>query len=277
MALCLLLALSTLGRGTAADAASLRYYSGQDAPILTLTLPLTTVGSLVLPNGQLELTENEVHIEAIPEGLFDSRVIITGVIVSATPIDEQSSSMSALVYFYAGNWLNSLHYRPVSELIRTTDGKVYSGQIVDGDNKSLSIRRPDKSIVTIDFKQIANIDSPRAFRMEIPVRNVHAASGYMVGQANSAVFEPTVASRTTTMAANPMMHPFLLGNERGLKNSSFAAYLSADVAVFLAGVIGASVVFNNQYLSQKNLLNQSNNAAALQAAEVQSLVKRFGP
>jgi len=261
---------------TAGDAASLRSYPGTDAPLLNLNMPLNSIGNLPLPNGRLELVANEVHIDAVPEGLFDSRVVITGVIVQTTPIDEKSSSMHALVYFYAGTWLNSLHVRPMSELIHTVDGKIYDGQIVGGDEKSLSIKRPDKTVATIDFRQIGSIDSPRAYWLNIPLRDVHSTSGYMVAQTYSADFAPTVSTRNTVLASNSMMHPFLLGDERGIKNGSLATYALADVAIFLLPFIAVPIVFDNQYKTQHQLLSQTNSAAAIQSQEVQSLVNRFG-
>jgi hypothetical protein len=261
---------------SASEAASLRYYPGTDAPLLNLNMPLSTIGNLPLPNGRLELVANEVHIDAVPEGLFDSRVVITGVIVHTTPVEESSTSMRALVYFYAGNWLNSLHSRPISELIHTVDGKIYDGQIVGGDDKSLSLKRPDKTVVTMEFKQIAAIDSPRAFWLDMPLRNVHSTSGYMVGQTFSADFAPTVGTRNALVASNSMMHPYLLGDERGIKKGSLAAYVAADVAIFLLPFIAVPIVFDNNYKTQHQLLAQSNSSAAIQSAEVQSLVNRFG-
>ncbi|HEY9716710.1 MAG TPA: hypothetical protein V6C69_04545 [Trichormus sp.] len=261
---------------SAGQAANLRYYPGTDSPLLNLNMPLSTIGNLPLPNGRLELVANEVHIEAVPEGLFDSRVVITGVIVHTTPVDEKSTSMRALIYFYAGNWLDSLHTRPISELIHTINGKIYDGQVVGGDDKSLSVRRPDKTVISVDFRQIASIDSPRAFWLDMPLRNVHSTAGYVVGQTFSADFEPTVGARNTLLASNSMMHPYLLGDERGVKNGSLAAYAAADIATFLLPFIAVPIVFDNQYKGQHQLLNATNNSAALQSAEVQSLVNRFG-
>jgi hypothetical protein len=73
-----------------------------------------------------------------------------------------------------------------------------------------------------------------------------------------------------------MMHPYLLGDERGVKKGSLATYAALDIATFLLPFIAVPIVFDNQYKSQHQLLNATNNSAALQSAEVQSLVNRFG-
>jgi hypothetical protein len=262
---------------SAASAATLRYYSGQESPIITLNVPIKSVGGLALPNGRLDLSQNEVQIQAVPEGLFDTRGVIFGVIVTSTPVTEKSTDMRALCYFYAGPWLNALHFRPMSEMITTVDGKIYDGQVVDGDDKSLTFRRPDKTTLNLPFSQISAIDSPRALWLDVPLKNVRAVSGYQLADANQAVFEPTGRANQQTLTARAMVeHPALLGYEPGIKNGSLGAYLAADLAMLVLPAIAIPIVFARQYPHQQALLFQSDSASQLNAAQLQSLVNRFG-
>src|ERR1700733_7592879 len=66
-------------------------------------LPIKRISSLLLPNGLVQLADDELKILAVPDWLFDRDVVLRGAIVRAEAATQQSGSIiGGLVYFYDG-------------------------------------------------------------------------------------------------------------------------------------------------------------------------------
>jgi hypothetical protein len=240
------------------EAMPISYRSSPRGAILQARLPLTSIGTLKLPNGQLELIDKYLQIRAIPEALFDSRTVLSGVVLKANKTgqtNERNQTISALVYLFAGTWLNYLGPEPVSELVETQDGKIIAGRIIEGSDESLSLSGTDQKITSIDIRNIANVKSPRAFWLKIPITSSiidseTAAGTSLIAQASSAMFAPTFGQKSTTSVPGRfMIRP--LGDEKGMTNWSFAAYLMADVAAFVGPAIALPLAIEKRNLTTK--------------------------
>ena len=184
-----------------ADAAPFTYVP--EGPVFNLRLPIAAVGSLMISSGQLVLNGNDVLIEAIPEAMFDSRIVLSGVAINAgTQSQGTPRAIKALVYFYAGSWLDYLSLKPMSEIIQTANGKIMSGRIVQGDDKTLSLRLSDGTVRDIAFNEITNIDSPRAYWLDIPMVNAQPTTGFS-GAVIGRSLHGTIHTRVSHQAQHP--------------------------------------------------------------------------
>jgi hypothetical protein len=219
------------------------------------------------------LIDNNVQIQAIPEALFDSRTVLSGVVLKAEaePAASTSQTIRALVYFYSGTWLSYLGPAPISELVETGSGKILSGRIIEGDNQSLSLSDADGKTVSIDMRDIANLRSPRAFWLDIPVidsRALTQAGTSFVGQASSAVFKPTFGS-ANVVARRSVIRPN--GDETGISKAAFAAYLLADIAAFVGPAIALPLAIEKRNLTTKNKYKAFNQAGEEKDNQIDAL------
>ncbi len=227
-----------------ADAAPLRYsiadsYNPQS---LSVHLPIAKIGKLALPGATLNIDDNTIDVEAVPEALFDPRTVLSGVVITAaTQPAQQPNKVVGLAYFFSGSWMPYLSQQPVFELVETTDGKMISGLILEGDNKSLVIHKTDGNNESIEFTRITNISSPRAFTFQIQLlAQPQQAARFIEGEALGARFQPASAGGNLATLPRPLFKP--LGDEHGLKAAPFGALILCNFISLVAPAIAAPLV-----------------------------------
>ncbi len=213
---------------------------------LKTTIAVNKLGPLAVPSGQIVFEGNEIEVLAVPEGLFDQRTILSGVMISSQPIPETApQAIRGLAYFFGGPWLSYLSLPPTFEVVSKTDGTIITGQVVGGDEKSLSLHKTNGDIVAIEFVPIANIESPRAFSFFLPVlRNQASTSSFLQGQTASIRF--TSSNGGQRLVASKRIVSPLLGDEQGIKKSQILSFLAMDLFWTIAPAIVAPLVINNK-------------------------------
>lgn len=241
--------LSTqLAAGPAALASQVNYFQtadGKQSGIKT-TLSIKQLGRLVVPGGLVVFDGNDIEVQAIPEGLFDPRLILTGIMIRSQTIPASGpQAIKGLAYFFGGPWLNYLSAPPSFELIQKSDGSVVTGQIVEGNEKCLSVKQGNGTIVSIEFCQIANIESPRALAFLMPLdRTFNSSDSLVQGQTSSVRFSANNGGQRILALNRPVDH--LLGDERGISKGSILSYLMLDLFATIAPAIATPLVINNR-------------------------------
>lgn len=212
---------------------------------LKTTLPVKQLGKLIVPGGLVVFDGNDIEVQAIPEGLFDPRQVLSGIMIRAQTIPASGpQAIKGLAYFFGGPWLNYLSQTPAFELIQKNDGSVVTGLIVEGDEKSLSIRQSNGQTLAIEFSQITNIESPRAFAFFMPLdRTFNSSNSLVQGQTSNVRFNTNNAGQRILALRRPVSP--LLGEEKGISKGSILAYLMLDLVATLAPAIATPLVINN--------------------------------
>lgn len=240
--------VSQIVLGPAAWAAPFNYFQTFDGKQsgIKATLPVKQLGQLTLPGGLVVFDGNDIEVQAIPEGLFDPRQVLTGIMIKSQIVSASGpQAIKGLAYFFGGIWLKYLSSPPAFELISKNDGSVLTGQIVEGDEKSLTMRQSNGQISSIEFSQIANIESPRALAFFMPVDRSYSSSDSLVqGQTSSVRFNANNGGQRTLALKRPVDR--LLGDEHGISKGSILSYLMLDLFATIAPAIATPLVINNR-------------------------------
>jgi hypothetical protein len=232
-------------------------------PVLSTTLPVARLGRLTVPGGVISIDSNAVEVTAVPEGLFDSRMVLSGVVVTASAAGSRGV-VRGQIYFFGGPWLNYLSLKPTFEIVEKIDGTLVSGQIVEGSEKDLTVRAADGSLTTVPFTDIINVESPRAQNFLVPfVGRSAAASVISMGEASEIRFTSAAGKSSRGLPGSrslalkrPINAP--LGDERGISNGTVGAYLAANLFWTVAPAIATPLVFGRSLAGPINRIKQAN-------------------
>jgi hypothetical protein len=210
-------------------------------------LPLAKIGTVLLPDGLVQLKDDELEIAAVPDWLFDRDVVMKGVIVRAEIVAQQNVSIIAgLVYFFDGRWLPYLASTRSVDVINTVSGETIRGRVMGRADQSFVFQTDEGSTKKIDFKDVKSINSPRAFTFNIP-----AATARLSPTDTSLTFEsdeikmaPTsmVAGHASKKAHLPPS--MLAGSDPGVSNSAIGTFIALDIISDIAPAIAIPLVLS---------------------------------
>jgi len=219
-------------------------------------IPLSRLNSLLLPNGLVQLADEELKILAVPDWLFDRDVVLRGAIVRAEAATRQNGSViGGLVYFYDGQWLANLASPRAIDVIDTIGGEEIRGHIMGKIGQAFAVKPETGGTRKIGFSEIKSINSPRAFTFNIPstTSRIVPTDATMSFEAASILLTPTpmagkiIASRKASLPKST-----LPGTEPGISKTSLATFIALDIINEIAPAIAIPLV-----------LNRSTQAAAL--------------
>jgi len=245
-----------------------------------LILPVVSIGSLLLPSGQITVDGQNVEVGAVPEWLFDRHTVLTGVLiqldVAGAAASPAATSLNGLVYFNGGDWLKNLRRGRAKETIETADGQTYQGQIVSVTKDQISIDTLPGQSRNIALANVKNIISPCSYRFSAPASQVKLSpdTGITICDARSVTFAPAGAQPRLASAfsmrgssstpALKLPKSDLAGTEGGITKRAIALMITADavntiapaIAIPLTATLGQRRASNtlNGY-TEANLLN----------------------
>jgi hypothetical protein len=223
-------------------------------------LPIQRVSSILLPNGVVQLADDELRILAVPDWLFDRDVVLRGAIVRAEAAAQQNGSViGGLVYFYDGQWLNNLASPKAVDVIDTISGEEIRGKIMTRMGQAFAVKPEAGGARKIAFSDIRTISSPRAFRFNIPstTSRIVPSDAAIAFEAGSILITPTpiagkiIAAKTATLPKST-----LPGTEPGISKSALATFIALDIVNEIAPAIAIPLVLNRS--TQAAALNELN-------------------
>jgi len=221
-------------------------------------IPLNKIGTILLPDGLLQFSNDELTIGAVPDWLFDRDVVLRGAIVRAELVPQQNISLlGGLVYFYSGQWLSSLGSLRAPDLIDTLSGEQIRGRILGRIGQAFAIKPESGGTQKVNFSDIKTISSPRAFTFKIsaPTTRLAPTDTSLTFDVSLITLTPTaingrlIASRKATLPRSS-----LAGSEPGVSNQTIATFVALDIMGDIAPAVSIPLV-----------LNRSNQSAALNA------------
>lgn len=227
LSLGLALTLNLQLSGLAALASAVEMKQSEGKPVqASLALPAASIGSMLLPEGQISVNGQSVEVGAVPEWLFDRHTVLTGTLIrldlgagttSSISSSGSSSSVAAsgsgtantrldgLVYFTGGDWLKNLRRSRISETVEAVDGNTYVGRISTVTPSSLSIDTLPGQTRTLALANVKNIVSPYSYRFSAPASDVKLSpdTGTTICDASTATFalsQPLGSLSQTTLS-----------------------------------------------------------------------------
>jgi hypothetical protein len=218
-------------------------------------LPVQRISSILLPNGLVQLSDDELKILAVPDWLFDRDVVLRGAIVRAEAATQQSGSViGGLVYFYDGQWLTNLAATRAVDVIDTISGEEIRGRIMSRMGQAFAVK-VDGGTKKVAFSEIKTISSPRAYTFNIPssTSRLVPTDAAMSFDASSILLTPTpIAGKIIAAKKASLPKSTLPGTEPGISKSALATFIALDIINEIAPAIAIPLV-----------LNRSTQAAAL--------------
>ncbi len=253
-----------------------------------LALPVSSIGSLLLPSGQITVEGQNVEVGAVPEWLFDRHTVLKGVLVQldvagpagataptapTTPTaTTASSALSGLVYFNGGDWLKNLRRGRAKETIETADGQTYQGQITGITKDQIAIDLLPGQSKNIALANVKNIVSPYSYRFSAPAGEVKLSpdTGTTICDAGIVTFapsssQPRLASMFTSRpgSSTPVLKlpkSDLAGTEGGITKKAIAFMITADAVNTIAPAIAIPLTATLGIRRAENTLNGFTNA-----------------
>lgn len=188
---------------------------------ITAQVPVRAIGTLALPQGMAYISGHSIQVEAVPEWLFDRDLVLSGAVINANVVPVGPSlTLSGLAYFNNGSWLPNLVKSYSRDTIVTTSGTAIIGNIQTFMNDGLEILQLAGGRRKVLFNEIADIQSPRAYRfsanatamkLDSPtgILNTTSSNNLGAGAPAGAVSSQTVSSTTTQTnadAASPQLN-----------------------------------------------------------------------
>ena len=210
-------------------------------------LPLPAIGSVLLPDGLVQLKDDELQVAAVPDWLFDRDVVMKGVIVRAEIVAQENASIVAgLVYFFDGRWLPYLAPLRSVDVISTVSGETIRGRVVGRAEQSFVFKVDTGGTKKIEFKDVKSINSPRAFTFNIP-----AATARLSPTDTSLTFESDeIRLAATSMVkgrASKKAHlppSMLAGTDPGVSNRTIGTFIALDIMSDIAPAIAIPLVLS---------------------------------
>ena len=282
LSLALSLALNLQLSSLAALASPVEMKQAEGKPVqATLALPVASLGSMLLPEGQISVNGQLVEVGAVPEWLFDRHTVLTGTLIrldlgAGTP----SGRLDGLVYFNGGDWLKNLRPNRISETVEAADGNSYVGRISTITTDSLSIDTLPGQTRTLALANVKNIVSPYCYRFSAPASDIKLSpeNSTTICDASKATFalsqplgsqSQLVQSQTGQTSGQPKASMFrgpsqavlklpkstLAGTEGGITRKAITAMIAVDAANTLAPMIALPLTMALGQGRAENTLN----------------------
>lgn len=285
LSLGLALTLNLQLSGLAALASAVEMKQSEGKPVqASLALPAASIGSMLLPEGQISVNGQFVEVGAVPEWLFDRHTVLTGTLIrldlgAGTTSASTSTRLDGLVYFNGGDWLKNLRRSRISETVEAADGNTYVGRISAVTPSTLSIDTLPGQTRNLALANVKNIVSPYCYRFSAPASDVKLSpeTGITVCDASTVTFalsQPLAALSTLspsqqTLSGQPKSRMFsgpsqavlklpkstLAGTEGGISRKAITAMIAVDAANTLAPMIALPLTMALGQGRAENTLN----------------------
>lgn len=272
LALCLAFTLQLSTLSALAAPVEMQQLEGKPAQA-NLTLPAASIGSMLLPDGQISVSGQLVEVGAVPEWLFDRHTVLTGTLIRLDV--GTGSKLDGLVYFNGGDWLKNLRQGRISETVEAADGNTYVGRISTVTSENLSIDTLPGQTRTLALANVKNIVSPYSYRFSATASDVKLSpeTGTTTCDASIVSFAParlgsTSSSPTALAPAQPKARLFasnqsvlklpkstLAGTEGGISKKAITAMVAVDAANTLAPMIALPLTMALGQGRAENTLN----------------------
>lgn len=206
------------------------------------------IGMLKVPNGAVKISGNNVSVSAVPDWLFDRHVMLTGRLLKHNiGTAAGKTSISGLIYFLEGDWINSLPEQKIRDNMTLTNGNIQVGRLRTINDDYVDFQIATGQTRRFKLSEIASIDSPRAFTFTLPAQNVKVdpATGAMTADASDISFDQTVGKKARRFLAKKgpeEPRSTLAGTEGGVTKGQIAGMVTLDVINTLAPAIIAPIV-----------------------------------
>lgn len=291
LALALNIPLSSLA--ALASAVEMKQPQGKSVQA-SLALPVASIGSMLLPDGQISVNGQLVEVGAVPEWLFDRHTVLTGTLIrldlgAGATSANTNSRLDGLVYFTGGDWLKNLRRSRISETVEAADGNTYVGRISTVTSDSLSIDTLPGQSRTLALANVKNIVSPYCYRFSAPASDVKLSpeDGSTICDASTATFALSQPLASLSQSAQspmtlqpgqtsgqPKQRMFsgpspvalklpkstLAGTEGGITKKAIIAMVAVDAANTLAPIIALPLTMTIGQGRAENTLNGYTNA-----------------
>jgi hypothetical protein len=246
----------------------------------SLALPVASLGSMLLPEGQISVNGQLVEVGAIPEWLFDRHTVLTGTLIRLDlGAGTTSARLDGLVYFNGGDYLKNLRRNRISETVEAADGNTYVGRISTITSNSLSIDTLPGQTRTLALANVKNIVSPYCYRFSAPASDVKLSpeNGTTSCDASSATFalsqlaqsQSAQSQKQQALSGQPKPRMFsgpsqaalklpastLAGTEGGITRKAITAMIAVDAANTLAPMIALPLTMALGQGRAENTLN----------------------
>ncbi|MFA6208505.1 MAG: hypothetical protein WCT03_05300 [Candidatus Obscuribacterales bacterium] len=272
LALCLAFTLQLSTLSALAAPVEMQQLEGKPAQA-NLTLPAASIGSMLLPDGQISVSGQLVEVGAVPEWLFDRHTVLTGTLIRLDV--GTGSKLDGLVYFNGGDWLKNLRQGRISETVEAADGNTYVGRISTVTSENLSIDTLPGQTRTLALANVRNIVSPYSYRFSATASGVKLSpeTGTTTCDASTVSFAParlgsTSSSPTALAPGQPKARLFasnqpvlklpkstLAGTEGGISKKAITAMVAVDAANTLAPMIALPLTMALGQGRAENTLN----------------------
>ena len=249
------------------------------------------MGQILLRNGLVKMAGKSVTVHSVPEWLFDRHKVLSGKMVSSKFIGAagQPSTISGVVYFFEGDYLQHLDKSRAKDQITLTDGRSFIGKVTKVNDASVTFQTLPGGTATggtqeFQFSEVKLLDSPRAYFFSIPVSDVKLqdASG-LAADAKAITFVPTTALRKTGWFGNKTAKAVepkstLPGTEGGVTKAQIATLVMLDIIndispAIIAPIVGAYGSSSaNKYLQQFNIQQNASGAPVFPYGKVGALL-----
>ncbi len=230
-----------------------------------------SIGGIALPKGSISISGNTINVNAVPDWLFDRHNVLTGVVINPKLTTEGTSSIiTGLAYFTKGEWLTNLGRNQASEVVTLNNGMALSGHIGGANATALDMVLADGTRRTVNFSDIAAIQSPRAYPFKIPASSVkiEPSDGSYTAEVANASFTPAMFhSHLSLFSSNKPQVPksSLPGTEGGISNKYLATMIATDIiSGTIVPAIAIPIVFTRSTLHARQLLYINENAGSAQ-------------
>jgi hypothetical protein len=222
-------------------------------------MPLAKIGPILLPDGLVQFSDDELTIGAVPDWLFDRDTVLRGAIVRAEFVPQQKVSILAgLVFFYEGQWLSNLGPLRAVDVIETVSGEQLRGRITGRIGQAFTLKPESGPLRKINFADIKSISSPRAYTFNLPTATARLSpndtsmtiDAALIRLSPTALNAHLIASRKASLPKST-----LPGADPGVSNSAIASFVALDIAVgYIAPAVSIPLVLNHS--TQTAALNQ---------------------
>lgn len=241
-----------------ADANTITYVlpSDNQPGKFTGDLPLPRIASVLLPDGLVQLKDDEFQIGAVPDWLFDRDTVLNGAIVRAEIMAKQNVSIVAgLVYFFDGRWLPYLGSPRSLDIIDTVSGEMVRGRVVGRVGQAFAVKLEAGGTEKVNFSDIKTIDSPRAFTFNIPAPTARLSPTDTSLSFDADQIKLTPTSLIAHVSKKAKLPPSMLaGSDPGVSNSAIGTFLALDIVEDIAPAIAIPLVLSPY--TQSAALNQ---------------------
>lgn len=134
--------------------------------------PLALLGGLPLRNGSVVINDKVVSIKCTPEEFGETpRTVLAGSVLRAeSTASGANSSMTGLVVFLMGEWIQHLDDPNAPDVLFRNEGQV-RGKIIGRDGDNVIVQTADGAEKKVALSTVLYIRSPRVFVFTIQAKN----------------------------------------------------------------------------------------------------------